>query len=345
MTEGFRWIRPGYELVNFKLQWNFEVPFLNTTGRKREPWFSPKLLSPPETPKSIWRLKIFDRVTQIAICVYHCRNLAETVNFIIPALGRMSILDRNGRKLFQQMAPSPPNLFGVNTMEFRVSKESLMKSECIQEDGSFTFCCKIFTHVEIAEVGSPADPAVLAFDCTGGLSTHLDGLFNSMQFSDVIFKVRECEFPAHKNILAARSEVFAAMFQHLMEEQSTNLAKIEDIEPEVFNQLLRFIYTGRVQVDKLETMAARLFIAADKYLLDELKNKCENYLLRHMSPENCVVLLLTGDLQNPSMILMNAAKYFRRFPNQVMATDQWKINKQENLAMLCKIHEFVHTHK
>jgi speckle-type POZ protein len=219
-----------------------------------------------------------------------------------------------------------------------------MKSECIQEDGSFTFCCKIFTHVEIISL-SPADPAVLAFDCTGGLSTHFDGLFNSMQFSDVIFKVRGCEFPAHKNILAARSEVFAAMFQHPMEEKSTNLAKIEDIEPEVFNQLLRFIYTGRVQVDKLETMAARLFIAADKYLLDELKNKCENYLLRHMSPENCVVLLLTGDLQNPSMMLMNAAKYFRRFPNEVMATDQWKIKKQENLAVLCKIHEFVHSHK
>jgi hypothetical protein len=49
----------------------------------------------------------------------------------------------------------------------------------------------------------------------------------------------------------------------------------------------------------METMAAGLFIAADKYLLDELKMKCENYLLYHMSPENCAVLLLHGHLRNP----------------------------------------------
>ena len=343
MAEVFTWIRKGYELVTVRLQLNVKAPLLNTTDGCGEKLLSfTPMFSPPETPKSKWRLAVYDWGKNIKICAFHFNSVGKAENFVEPALVKMSILDRNGRKVIQKMIPSSPNLPCVICL---LSKEGLMKSACQQEDGSFTFCCKIFTHVEIAEVGSPADPAVLAFDCTGGLSTHLDGLFNSMQFSDVIFKVRECEFPAHKNILAARSEVFAAMFQHLMEEQSTNLAKIEDIEPEVFNQLLRFIYTGRVQVDKLETMAARLFIAADKYLLDELKNKCENYLLRHMSPENCVVLLLTGDLQNPSMILMNAAKYFRRFPNQVMATDQWKINKQENLAMLCKIHEFVHTHK
>ena len=342
MAQVFDWIRPGYELVTVKLEWNVQVPFLNTTGGYGRRFLTSPLFSSQETPNRKWKLRVVDtNGTQIIIPAFQYNSSGVLVNFVESVLVKMSILDRNGRKLFQQMATSPR---GVNGVEFRVSKEGPMKSACQQEDGSFTFCCKIFTHVEIISV-SPADPTVLVIDCKCGLSTHLDGLFNSMQFSDVIFKVRGCEFPAHKNILAARSEVFAAMFQHPMEEQSTNLAKIEDIEPEVFNQLLRFIYTGRVQVDKLETMAARLFIAADKYLLDELKNKCENYLLRHMSPENCVVLLLTGDLQNPSMMLMNAAKYFRRFPNEVMATDQWKINKQENLAVLCKIHEFVHSHK
>ena len=129
-----------------------------------------------------------------------------------------------------------------------------------------------------------------------------------------------------------------------MKEQSTNQVKIEDIDPEVFDQLLRFIYTGRVPLDKLETMAADLFIAADKYLMDELKMKCENYLLSQMSPDNCVILLLHGDLQNPAEYMKKAAKFFRRSPSQVMATDKWKKLKQENLALLCDIHEFVHRH-
>ena len=86
------------------------------------------------------------------------------------------------------------------------------------------------------------------------------------------------------------SKYFAAKFQHPTKEQSTDQIKIEDIEPQVFQELLRFIYTGRVPLDKLETMAAGPFIAADNYLIDELKMKCENYLLLHMTPDNCVIL-------------------------------------------------------
>jgi speckle-type POZ protein len=162
-----------------------------------------------------------------------------------------------------------------------------------------------------------------------------------MQFSDVNFKIGGREFPAHKNILAARSQYFAAMFEHPTKEQSTNQVNIEDIEPDVFEELLRFIYTGRVPSEKLETMAAALFITADKYLLEELKLKCENYLLHHMSPDNCVVLLIHGDLLNPTEPLKEAVKFFRCLPSQVMATNGWEKLEEENLRLLCHIQKFL----
>jgi speckle-type POZ protein len=255
-----------------------------------------------------------------------------------PLVVKMSILDRQGRKVFHQTALFTPNSpLGV---KFRASKESVLKSECQESDGSLTFCCKIFTHVEIVSF-SPADPSVNVIDCSCGLSNHLEGLFNSMQFSDVILNIGGREFPAHKNILSARSDVFTAMFQHPTKENLTNQIKIEDIEPDVFQELLRFIYTGRVQVDKLEVMAAGLFIAADKYLLDQLKLTCENHLLHHMSPENCVFLLLNGDLQNPTELLKEAAKFFRRLPSQVMATARWEKIEEENPRLLCQIQKFL----
>ena len=58
-----------------------------------------------------------------------------------------------------------------------------------------------------------------------------------------------------------------------------NHVKIEDIPPEVFNELLRFIYTGRSTSAAMETMAVQLLVAADKYLLDQLKSECEFHLL------------------------------------------------------------------
>jgi speckle-type POZ protein len=167
-----------------------------------------------------------------------------------------------------------------------------------------------------------------------------------MPFNDVNFNIDGRPFPAHKSILAARSEVFAAMFQHPMREQSTNQIKIEDIQPEVFQELLRFIYTGRVSIATMETMAVGLFIAADKYMLIGLKNKCENYLLHDMSPDNCIELLLNSNLMNSSENLKKeAAKTFRCFPIQVMATSLWEKVKQDNPVALIDIQKIVYSQK
>jgi speckle-type POZ protein len=346
-------IRPGYELVTVKLKWNVQVPFLQTTDGSDKslnsivfsPWGKHLLFGvscAQETPNSKWKLLLFDQMNtrvRIYVCHYNSTDGAHA-NFVEPVLVKLSILNNKRNKVFQQMVSSAPT---THCVEFYLSKEDLIKSNSQQSDGSLTFYFKILTHVKIAPV-SPVDPSSLAIDCSGGLITHLVNLFDNMQFSDVNFNVSGREFPAHKSILAARSQYFAAMFQHPMKENSTNQVKIEDIDPEVFDQLLRFIYTGRVPLDKLETMAADLFIAADKYLMDELKMKCENYLLSQMSPDNCVILLLHGDLQNPAEYMKKAAKFFRRSPSQVMATDKWKKLKQENLALLCDIHEFVHRH-
>jgi hypothetical protein len=60
-----------------------------------------------------------------------------------------------------------------------------------------------------------------------------------------------------------------------------------------------------------------------------------------MSPENCVFLLLHGDLRNPTKPLKEAAKFFRLLPSQVMATDGWKKIEEENLRLLCQIQKFL----
>jgi speckle-type POZ protein len=332
--------RPGYELVTVKLEWNIQVPFLQTTDGNGKTLESP-MFSPQETPNSKWKLQVVDTEDPLVIFAYRHNSAGQVVNFVEPVLVKLSILNNRRQKVLQQMVSSDPT---ISYVEFNLSKEEIIQSDCQQSDGSLTFYFKILTHhVKIAPV-SPVDPSSLNIDCSSELMTHLVNLFDDMQFSDVNFNIGGREFPAHKVILSARSQYFAAMFQHPMKENSTNQVKIDDIEPEVFDQLLHFIYTGRVPLDKLETMAAGLFIAADKYLMDELKMKCENYLLHQMSPDNCVFLLLHGDLQNPAEYLKKAAKFFRRNPSQVMATDKWEKMKQENTAVLFDIFEFVYRH-
>ena len=97
-------------------------------------------------------------------------------------------------------------------------------------------------------------------DCR--LADDLGSLFDSAKFSDVILSVAGAEFNAHKSILAARSPVFAAMFEHEMEEKKQNRVEIIDMDKEVLSEMLKFIYTGRST--NLEKMADDLLAAADK---------------------------------------------------------------------------------
>ena len=342
MAGVFNWFRPGYELVTVKLEWNVQVPFLHTTTKGNGQNLKSILFSPPETPNSNWELQMNDQGTQIDIYLLHYNSTGrKNVHMLESTPLKLSILNKRGKKFLQQMVLSLQNNDGTELFSF--SKEDLVK--CQQADGSLTFYCKIFTNVPRLASTDPR-PAGVAINCPNGLSTQLGELFDQMPSSDVNFIIGGREFPAHKLILATRSEVFDAMFKHHMKENSTNQIKIEDIQPEVFQELLRFIYTGRVSTATMETMAAGLFIAADKYLLNELKHECENYLLHDMSPDNCIELLLNFNLMNSAELLKKeAAKSFRCFPLQVMATSQWQTLEKENPAALVAIQKIVFSPK
>ena len=75
-------------------------------------------------------------------------------------------------------------------------------------------------------------------------------------------KIGDKKIPVHKAILASRSPVFAAMFQHDLKETKQGYVAITDLELDILEEMLKFIYTGKVE--NLDTMADSLLAAADK---------------------------------------------------------------------------------
>ena len=58
--------------------------------------------------------------------------------------------------------------------------------------------------------------------------------------SDVTLICNGKKFPAHKAVLAARSDVFAAMFQHKgTKESETNQVLIEDTDPKTLKRFIQ----------------------------------------------------------------------------------------------------------
>ena len=91
----------------------------------------------------------------------------------------------------------------------------------------------------------------------------LGSLLTGGQFADVVLLVGgDQRVSAHKCILAAKSPVFAAMFQSDMREARDGEVRILDLSVETCQSLLRFIYTGEVQANECYT--PELLEAADK---------------------------------------------------------------------------------
>ncbi|RZF37282.1 hypothetical protein LSTR_LSTR005614 [Laodelphax striatellus] len=154
------------------------------------------------------------------------------------------------------------------------------------------------------------------------LSDDMDHLLQIESFTDLTLSVDGHNLKAHKAILAARSPVFAAMFEHDMEEKQKNTVVIQDIEYHVFKEVIRFIYTGKVQ--NLDSMADDLLAAADKYALDRLKVMCEEALYLNLCIENAADTLTLADLHNAAQLKQQTVDFINLHAQHVTETDGWR---------------------
>ncbi|XP_014238851.1 speckle-type POZ protein-like [Trichogramma pretiosum] len=127
------------------------------------------------------------------------------------------------------------------------------------------------------------------------LTSRIKTLFTYGTLSDVVCNVQNSKFKAHKLVLAAKSDVFVGMFEHDMLENSSNVVNIDDIEPEVFQKLLEFMYTEELPEMTFDNWS-KLIVAADKYQVDDLKRLCQEGLMRTYSEGTAVRLLVLTDL-------------------------------------------------
>ncbi|XP_054165124.1 speckle-type POZ protein B-like [Oppia nitens] len=121
-------------------------------------------------------------------------------------------------------------------------------------------------------------------DCNSGLI--FDHLFGVRELTDcrlVVGKDKK-EFFVSKLVLSARSEVFRKMFTTDCLEKKTNEVVIDDIDSNVFEQFLCYLYTGKC--NKLDQMCEDLLLVADKYLVESFKTICLNCISMKININN-----------------------------------------------------------
>ncbi|XP_057325116.1 protein roadkill-like [Microplitis mediator] len=169
---------------------------------------------------------------------------------------------------------------------------------CQYRNFNLNISCKIIWYGFVDELNSPN-----LYEHTGNY------LFNT-EFSDIVIKVQDKKFPAHKIILASQSRVFEGMILTNIMKFGENSICLPDMKVEVANELLTFLYHGKlVKAIDDNDLLMELFKTATTYRIDALKDKCAMILGVNLNIDNVLRLLEMSETYN-SVILKQRAMTF-----------------------------------
>lgn len=134
-------------------------------------------------------------------------------------------------------------------------------------------------------------------DLTDLLSDQLASLALSTQYADIVFLVDDQRLPAHRVILAARSDYFRAMFYGGGFRESTQTEIRLDIPLTAFRTLLRYIYSGHLSLARLSVEhVLDTFGLAHQYGFGALELAISAFLRGVLSIDNVCTILDAASL-------------------------------------------------
>ena len=122
-----------------------------------------------------------------------------------------------------------------------------------------------------------------------------------------------------------------------MVEKKRKVIEIKEIESEIVKEMLKFIYTGKCNVNDANIdpqIVKQLFEAANMYQLDSLKAFCGDILISSLVPDNALSLLLLGDMYNAEEMKKLALAMVIDNLKTIRRSDEWKdcIKKRPDLT-------------
>ncbi|XP_077862422.1 kelch-like protein 2 [Saccoglossus kowalevskii] len=130
-------------------------------------------------------------------------------------------------------------------------------------------------------------PSDNKYACNGlpGLQKDLEKLMNDKTTADVVFVVgnEEVLYYAHKLILNARCQLFHD-FLHSNNDDDVTRLPLPDLDPELFGDVLYFIYTGKIQMKDCNVF--ELLSVSQLLGIEHLQSLCHGYIIDGLTNHN-----------------------------------------------------------
>ena len=108
-----------------------------------------------------------------------------------------------------------------------------------------------------------------------------------------------------------------------MQEAASQQIVETEVEPVVFQELLRWFYTDNVAEGAMEAMGEYLLLAANKYGCEPLKQMCELKLCHDLTVENAAARLVLSEQAEAEQLKEACLDFIRGHGAEVMKTAGW----------------------
>ncbi|TGZ75611.1 hypothetical protein CRM22_000255 [Opisthorchis felineus] len=186
--------------------------------------------------------------------------------------------------------------------------------------------------------GRLADVILLADRTTGTSKRSLgEQTSNSTADNEMEAPKQPMRIPAHRVILAAASDYFAAMFGNELKEATEMEIRIHDVDPAALQTLVNYIYTGFL--DLREDTVEDILEAACFLQMPEASQACERFLIKRLHGSNCLGMSRLGEQYGCRLLRRKATKYaLEHFAEVVQQPDFLTLTVMELMELLRSDH-------
>ncbi|EDW83231.2 uncharacterized protein Dwil_GK19118 [Drosophila willistoni] len=171
-------------------------------------------------------------------------------------------------------------------------------------------------------------------DLTNRLLADMASLCLSESYADVEFLVEQQKLPAHRVVLAVRSEYFRALLYGGMSESTQRQIQL-DVRLDLFKLLLEYIYTGNLLLTTMkEDVVINMLGTADHYGFHDLQLAISKYLTQSLTLKNVCVVLDAALLYNLKDLTEACLSFMDGNASDLLQEESFNLLSQESLEMV-----------
>lgn len=152
------------------------------------------------------------------------------------------------------------------------------------------------------------------------------------QLCDISIVIMGKMFRAHKIVLISASPYFEAMFLSGMAESHKDTVVLQNIEPDAFEAILGMIYDGKILIS-IGTVQS-ILCAASIFQIDHLKQACSEFMIKQLSPHNCLGIKAFAEAHGCGELMELAHRHSLSRFTEVSSCEEFKTLSVDQLTDL-----------